>query len=429
MTHARQPLPKSLYADTAIPAVETPPLSGERSADVAIVGGGFTGLSTALHLAEKGIRPIVLEANEPGWGASGRNGGQVNPGLYPDPSGILAAFGQERGQRALSFSSDAPNVVFRLIERQQIQCEAAQTGTLRVAYNQEGLARTKETFTQLQASGSPVMWRDADALAAATGTNRYVGGMLFPQGGKVNPLGYARGLAKAAINLGAVVHGGSPATRIERQGTRWKVTTPGGSVTADRLVLATNGYSDGLWPDLARSIVPLFSTIAATEPLPPEVAAEVMPSGSVLYEAGHVTVYYRLDAGGRLLMGGRARQRPLEDIADARHLIDYAHRLFPQLNGRQWTHAWNGQLAITPDYFIHVHEPAENVHVCLGYNGRGVAMATAMGMALAERVAGGRAEDLPIPVTGIRPMPFHAFWKTGVDLRILYGRIRDRLGL
>jgi len=140
-------------------------------------------------------------------------------------------------------------------------------------------------------------------------------------------------------------------------------------------------------------------------------------------------VYYRLDAGGRLLMGGRARQRPLEDIADARHLIDYAHRLFPQLNGRQWTHAWNGQLAITPDYFIHVHEPAENVHVCLGYNGRGVAMATAMGMALAERVAGGRAEDLPIPVTGIRPMPFHAFWKTGVDLRILYGRIRDRLGL
>lgn len=429
MSFQRQPLPKSLYAETAIPPVATPPLDGEQTTDVVIVGGGFTGLSTALHLAERGIRATVLEAHEPGWGASGRNGGQVNPGLYPNPDEILAELGPEQGRRALGFSGGAPDVVFRLIERHQIQCEAAQTGTLRVAFNNEGLGRSRATFEQLKASGSPVQWRDAQALAAATGTDRYVGGMLFPQGGKVNPLGYARGLAQAAINLGAVVHGGSPATRVERQGSRWQVTTPTGKVTADRLVLATNGYSDALWPDLAKSIVPLFSTIAATEPLSPELAKQVMPAGSVLYEVGHVTVYYRLDAQHRLLMGGRATQRPLEHIEDAKHLIDYAHLLFPQVQGLRWTHAWNGQLAITPDHFIHVHEPAENVHVCLGYNGRGVAMATAMGMALAERIDGGRADELPIPVTGIRPMPFHAFWKTGVDIRILYGRIRDRLGL
>ena len=158
-----------------------------------------------------------------------------------------------------------------------------------------------------------------------------------------------------------------------------------GTVRADKLVLATNGYTDDVWPGLRRSIVPVFSAIVASEPLP----RRAMPTRSVLYEMGRVTVYYRFDRANRLLMGGRSLQRDISDPRELQYLIDYAERLWPELRGVRWTHAWSGQLAITPDHYPHVHEPDESVLVCLGYNGRGVAMSTAMGPQLARRVIGG----------------------------------------
>jgi glycine/D-amino acid oxidase-like deaminating enzyme len=425
----RIPLPRSLYAETARPAVPTPPLDGDRRVSVAVVGGGFTGLSAALHLAERGVDVAVLEAQEPGWGASGRNGGQVNPGLKHDPDRIEADFGPDLGGRMVAMSGNAPNLVFELIRRHQISCEAQQSGTLRAAIHPRSAAAVRATAEQCARRGMPVTLLERAAVAQATGTGRYRCAMLDTRGGKVNPLGYARGLAQAALQAGAAVHGATPVTRMSRNGREWHLATPTGTVRAGQVVLATNGYTDDLWPGLRRSIVPVFSAIVASEPLAPALAAAIMPAQSVLYEAEAVTVYYRLDQSGRLLMGGRSPLRDITTPGELSYLVRYARRLWPQLDGVRWTHAWSGQLAITPDHYPHLHEPAPGVIACLGYNGRGVAMATAMGPQLARRILGEGGGGIDMPVTTMRQIPLHALWRSAVAARVVYGRIHAFLGL
>jgi glycine/D-amino acid oxidase-like deaminating enzyme len=266
---------------------------------------------------------------------------------------------------------------------------------------------------------------DRDVISGLTGTDRYVGALLDRRGGQLNPLGYARGLAAAAMQAGAAVFGGTKVLRVVKNGSRWHLATPTGTVTAEKIILATNGYTDDLWPGLRRSIVPVYSAIVASEPVPDAV----MPTRSSLYEMGNVTVYYRKDRDNRILMGGRSAQRDVSRPKELQSLIDYAVRLWPALRGVRWTHAWSGQLAITTDHYPHIHEPEETVLVCLGYNGRGVAMSTAMGVELARRAIGGREADIAMPITGIRQIPLHGLWKSAVGARVAYGRVRDFLGL
>lgn len=425
----RKPLPPSLYAETAIPAVPTPPLDGDARVSVAVIGGGFTGLSTALHLAQQGVDTAVLEAHEPGWGASGRNGGQVNPGLKHDPDQVEKDFGPDLGGRMIALSGNAPNVVFNLVQQHQIACEAIQSGTLRGAFQRKPEAGIRATGAQWAKRGAPVEVLERDDAAAITGTDRYSAALLDRRGGQVNPLSYARGMARAAMAAGARVHGSTPALRVAKESGLWRIDTPSGTVRADKLVLATNGYTDDLWGGLRRSLVPVYSAIVATEPLPEAVARSITPTRSVLYEMGEVTVYYRLDQQGRLLMGGRSVQRDVSRPEDLRYLIDYSERLWPAIKGARWTHGWSGQIAATTDHYPHVHEPDESVLVCLGYNGRGVAMSSAMGPELARRVVGGAAARFDMPVTNIREIPFHGLWPHAVRLRVTYGRVRDFLGL
>ncbi|MBI1777304.1 MAG: FAD-binding oxidoreductase [Proteobacteria bacterium] len=422
-------LPPSLYAETARPPVATPALDGDRRVACAIIGGGFTGLSAALHLAEKGVDAIVLEAREPGWGASGRNGGQVNPGLKHDPDRIERDFGPDLGSRMVALSWNAPTVVFDLIRRHQIACEARQAGTLRAAFDKRHAAEIRVSFEQGQRRGMPVELLEGETLRAATGTGRYLAAMLDRRGGHVNPLGYARGLADAALRAGARIYGGTPAHILSREGSVWRIQTPTGNVRAERVVLATNAYTDGLWPGLSRSVVPVYSGIVASESLSDDLARGIMPGRASLYEVAGITTYYRLDSSNRLLMGGRSPLREIEAPGELDYLRRYAHRLFPALDGIGWSHGWSGQLAITPSHYPHIHEPADGVIACLGYNGRGVAMATVMGQEIARRVEGGRSVDIDMPITTLKEIPFHGLWRIGVGLRVLYGRIRDRLGI
>jgi len=407
----------------------TPALQGDRRTDVAIVGGGFTGLSAALHLAEAGANVVLLEAQEPGWGASGRNGGQVNPGLKHDPDQIERDFGAAMGARMVAFSADAPNKVFALVQRYQITCEANQSGTLRAAYTKRSSASIRALADQCARREMPIDLLERVAVQEATGTARYICALRDRRGGFVNPLGYARGLAQAALQAGASIHGDTPVTRIQRDGAGWRVQAADGSVTASTAILATNGYTGDLWPGLRRSVVPVFSGITATEPLPPALAARILPSRSVVYEAETLTTYYRLDAFNRLLMGGRSTMRDQSGPDGFAYLSRYAQRLWPDLAGVKWTHGWNGQLALTTDHYPHFHEPAPGVLVCLGYNGRGVAMATAMGAELARRALGTPAADLNMPLTDLREIPFHGLWRQAATARVVYGRIRDSLGL
>jgi glycine/D-amino acid oxidase-like deaminating enzyme len=423
----RKPLPPSLYADTARPAIATPPLDGDRRVSIAIVGGGFTGLSTALHLAEKGVDVAVLEAHEPGWGASGRNGGQVNPGLKHDPDEVEEHFGPDLGRRMVELAWNAPKVVFHLTTRHQIVCEARQTGTLRAAITENSARDVRRSFEQATGRRMPVELLERSQIGEATGTRRYICALLDRRGGHINPLGFARGLAQAAVQAGAKVHGATPVTSLSRNGLMWRLETPSGTVHAERVILATNGYSDDLWPGLRQTLVPVYSGIVATEPLPEEVARDVFPKRSSLYELGRVTVYYRLDASNRLLMGGRCQQRDVTHATEMPFLARYAHRLWPRLQAFKFTHGWNGQVAITMDHYPHIHEPAPGVLICLGYNGRGVAMATAMGPELARRVMGAATSEINMPITDLKGIPLHGFWKVGVTARIVYDRMRDYL--
>jgi glycine/D-amino acid oxidase-like deaminating enzyme len=427
--HSEKPLPPSLYAETAIPPLDLPRLEGETRASVVVIGGGITGLSSALHLAERGINVLLLEAQQPGFGASGRNGGHVNPGLKPDPDDVESDFGA-LGHRMVQFSYAAPEALFRLVERHQIRCEAQQGGTLRAATTAATLAGLQKLSAQYQSRGLTARLLDRQGSAIATGTPRYHGILRDPSGGSVNPLGYSRGLARAAIAAGARIHANSPAIKLERQtGGGWRVATPSGAVAADRIVIGTNGYTDNLWPGLRQSIVPVWSGITATEPLSEAQLRQVMPGGGVLYELGSITVYYRVDATNRLLMGGRSKLREMGGPAGFGYLQRYAEKLWPVLRGIRWGHGWNGQLGMTADHYPHLHEPEPDVLIALGYNGRGVAMATAMGGLVARRIGGEVAEGLDMPFTDLKPIPFHAFWPLAVQGRLAWGRMKDRLGL
>src|SRR5215472_11428509 len=254
------PLSPALWSATSAPASPTPAFEESTSADVCIVGGGFAGLSTALHLAERGIRVVVLEAREPGWGASGRNGGQVIPGLKFDPDEITRMYGAERGQRVIEFAGGTADVVFDLIEKHHMDVPRLRNGWIQGAHTSASVDLVKSRAEQWSRLGAPVEFLDKSAVAGLLGTEKYLGGWLDRRGGAIQPLSYARGLARAALAAGARIYGETPATRLVRTGARWTVETGRGStVTADRVVICTNGYSGDLWPELRQTAIPVNS--------------------------------------------------------------------------------------------------------------------------------------------------------------------------
>ncbi|GBR17093.1 NAD(P)/FAD-dependent oxidoreductase [Gluconobacter frateurii] len=415
----------SLYARKG-PGLSLAPLAGQTSAETVVIGAGLTGISTALHLAEVGKDVVVLDTHEPGWGASGRNGGQVNPGLKTPPEQVLKDFGPTIGARLVDNAWNAPDLVFDLIARHSIDCDAARGGTIRAATASSQLDALRELTRQCENYSGPATWLTAADMMQRTGASVYAGGMIDARGGQIDPLAYTRGLAKAAISAGARIHDQSRVRSVVRRGTGWAVATDRGEVVAQSVVMATNGYSGRLLDKMRRSIIPLFSAIVATEPLPGALRAKILAKREVVYELGEITTYYRVDAQGRFLMGGRSASHDLHGPDAFPYLKARALKLWPELKTIQWTSGWNGQLAMTLDHYPHYHEPARGLVACLGYNGRGVAMATLMGQNLADVLQGG--EPL-FPAQPIKPVPLHFGWKAGVIAGIVRGRLKDRFGL
>ena len=420
-------LPKSLWAATATPAISYPRLAGDVAADCVIVGGGFTGLSTALHLAARGLKAVLVEANEPGWGASGRNGGQVIPGLKLDPSELRARYGEERGRRLTATVGATADLVFDLIDLHGIDCNARRGGWIQGAPGPKGLAEVRNRAKEWAALGADVSVLDRDEVGARLGGGDYVGAFLDRRGGTINPLSYARGLARAAAAAGAVIHGDSPAVALERAGQRWKVSTPAGSVTASHGVLCTNAYTDRLWPGLAESVVPVLSSVVATEPLSDNLRKAILPRREGVSETRRVLNWFSIDRDGRLIFGGRASQRETDDPLAFSPVLSRLRSLLPILGEPRLQFRWAGYVALTTDHVPHLNELAPNLYAGLGYNGRGVAMSTMMGKLLAERVAGAREQDIPLPPTPIERIPFHGWRATAIALAIGWKRLQDRL--
>lgn len=423
-------LANSMWTATAGPAPPCPPLEGELESEVAIVGGGYTGLSAALHLAERGIGAVLLEAHRPGWGASGRNGGQVIPGLKEDPDEVERLLGPTFGRRAIRLSAAAADLVFELIARHGIACDAVRAGWIQPAPDEAGVALQQARVRQWQRRGAPVEWLDRAAVSEALGTGLYRGGLLDRRGGSVQPLAYAQGLAAAAAAAGARICGGSPAVRIERRGEGWRVATRRGAVHARTVLVCTNGYSDGLVPGLARTVVPVTSVQVASAPLSANLRRSILPGGEAASDTRRLLVYFRLDAAGRLVIGGRGAYGERAVRAAQARLARLARRMFPQLpDDLPFEHAWGGLVALTENHLPQLCEPAPGLVAAGGYNGRGIAMATAMGRVLADKASGVPDAELDFPLTRLRPIPFHALRRPAVALAVAAKAVRDRLGL
>ena len=423
-------LPAGLWTATATPALTSRPLEGEHRADVCVIGGGFTGLSAALHLAEGGASVVVLEAGEVGAGASGRNGGQVIPGLKLDPSEIEALLGPERGARLIEIVGGAADFVFGLVRRHGIECDARQDGWIKACHRDATLRPAAHTAREWSQRGAAVEELDRVRIAELIGSDAYVGGYVDHRGGVVQPLSFTRGLARAAARAGARIHERSLAATPRRVGGEWLVTTPRGSVRSSQVIIGTNGYTDlaganGPWPALAQTVVPVYSYIAATRPLSADLRLKILPKGQAVSDSRRLLRYYRLDAAGRMVMGGRGKSRESSLRSDYASIIASAVELYPQLAACEWEFVWGGKVALTLDHVPHLHELAPGVHAALGYNGRGVAMATVMGKLLADRVQG--RGDGVFPATPIRPVPLHRWRRPVFELIVAWKRALDRL--
>lgn len=420
-------LPPSLWSATARPGAMTPPLSENKRVDVAIVGAGYTGLVTALRLAESGISVCVLDAGEPGWGASGRNGGQVIPGLKYDPDQLIQRYGEERGERIIEACGGAADEVFSLIREYSIACEASRKGWIQPAVSAVSMKALEHRARQWQQRGIAAEVLDRDAVCQRLGTQNYLGGWVDPRAGSLHPLNYARGLAKSALGRGVTIHSQSRVTDLRRVGPQWQLTTAqGNTVSADSVVLATNGYTDNLWPGLRQTVLAANSFIIATRPLPPELRKTILPGGEVCSDARRLLLYFKMDAQGRLLLGGRGPFAEPTRAGDWTHLERSMVMLFPQLAGVAVEYRWSGRIALNQSVLPQLHEPQPGLSILMGYNGRGIAMSTVLGKHLAARVAGTES-DFPFPVTPIRSIPFHSLQRLYVAAGITYYRMLDAL--
>lgn len=410
---------------------ERPPISTLDSAlraDVVVIGAGYLGLAAALQLAEQGTNVIVLDAQGPGYGASGRNGGQLIPGLKHDPDDLATLYGAALAERLVEFAGAAPDRVFGLIDRYRIDCDPVRKGWIQGAHNATALAAVQSRARQWIDRGASAELLDARAVTHAVGCapGVYQGGWIDRRAGSLHPLNYALGLASAAMSCGVRIFGRTTASRIDRVNNHWVVSTAqGASVTASQVVIATNAYTDDLWPKLRTSIIPAQSFQIATDPLPPSLRASMLRDRPVVSDARRLLHYYRFDAEGRFVMGGRGTLSAPRGFDDFRHILRAVAKTFPQLSDVPARFAWAGRLAMTRDGMPHVHQPVPGITIALGCNGRGIALTTAMGQEIAQNLLTGAA--LPLTGSAVRPIPLHGMHRLYVSLLVQYYKIRDML--
>jgi len=361
-----------------------------RTARVAIVGGGYAGLSAALELAKQGIDAVVLEAAELGFGASTRNGGAVSGGVNVGKSftGRVIDIDRARAERVLSDAGDAFGLVDWLIDEEQIDCFWEKPGRFVGAWTKAHFEAQSRRLGLLNAAAqSGAYMVPAERQREEIDSRYYHGGMVVERSGKLHPALYYKGLLEACRRRGVSVCAKATVARIARVGNGWQVDTSRGEVAAGDIVIATNGYTGTLTPALRRRIVPIASHIIATEELPPDLASSLIPKGRTLSDTRRVLCYYRMSPDGRrMVFGGRARFTQVEAAISAPILHRYMTARFPQLRGAKVTHAWTGNTAFTLDALPHMGESA-GLHYCLGCNGSGIAMMTYLGWQTARKIA------------------------------------------
>jgi len=396
--------PISLWDKSAIERDYSAVMDGAQSAEVVIVGGGFTGLSTALHAAEKGLDCLVLEANHIGYGGSGRNVGLVNAGLWLPPQDVRAKLGEARGSALIDLLGSAPAYVFSLIEKHKIQCEPTRTGTIHAAHSPAGFADLARRAEEWHRLGAPVDLLSREEAARKIGTLSFYGGLLDRRAGTINPMAYARGLARSASAAGARIFTGVRVISLKRAGDRWRIETTNGPVDAKHVVLGTEAYSDALWPGMNTALTIIHYFQFATEPLGAK-AEGILNERQGLWDTGSIMFSLRRDAYDRLIIGSMGSVIGGLGGLSKRWAAKNLQRLFPDLGPVKFETAWHGRIGMTPDHLPRIHRLAEGLYTPIGYNGRGITPGTMFGRAMAELLSGGAEDDLPLPISPLRKAP------------------------
>jgi sarcosine oxidase len=356
-----------------------------------------------LHLAEAGIDTALLEAQGPGFGASGRNGGQVISCFKDDPESMVALFGKDVGERINALGANAGALVESLITRHGIDCAYRRDGWLMAVPGRRGLPALENRARQWQERGMPVRILNRSETTALVGADIYEAAYLNPMGGQLNPLSFARGLARGAIAQGVKLHTNSPVRSITREGQQWRVATAHGAVLANQVVVATGAYTTDVVPSLKESILPVQSIQVATPPLPEEIRRTILPLGHAVADTRRLLLYFRFNEQGRFVFGGRGSlNRDAVAANHAKAVVDSMCRSFPQLAGIPIDHVWAGQVDITPERRVRIHE-------------------------LADALASGNLRNAPLPVTPLRPVPFHSFRLPAMVLAAQWFRLLDKI--
>ncbi|MEP3276897.1 MAG: FAD-binding oxidoreductase [Stappiaceae bacterium] len=418
----------SYYSATATEVPDRPELNGHVQTDVCVVGGGYTGLNAALTLAQKGYRVVLLEAQKIGWGASGRNGGQLHSGQRREQEWLESKLGLGRAKALWKLAEDAKHHVKSLIRDHDIACDW-QDGLIHAMHKKRYVAEERASIDHMQQvyGYEALTPLDRQQLSDAIGTDTYYGGSRDGEAGHLHPLNFALGIARAAEQAGANLHENSAVIKIE-QGKQSTVKTATASVTADAVVLAGNGYMQGLNATMDSCVMPINNFIATTAPLSEDQAHSLIPGNEAVSDSRFVIYYWRLTADRRLLFGGGetySRTFPGDIAAFVRpHIL----KTYPQLNNLSIEHAWGGTLAVTSNRMPFLQRQTSSIYTAAGFSGHGVAIATMAGHCIAEAIAGDQEKfDLFATVPTVR-FPGGVLLRAPIlALAMTWFAIRDRL--
>jgi sarcosine oxidase len=393
-----------VWGATAPAARSWPALDGPLDTDIAIVGAGYTGLSTALHLVESGQRPVVLEAREPGFGASGRNTGWLEPNWWMKrPRDIDAMFGVELGAELTRWVASGPLLLQRWIDRYGLRVPLDDRGLLMASDRPDKADALASEVEEWQRVGVDHAYVDATELEAYVPTRRYRGAMLLRHGATLNPLTLCRELARAVVECGGQIFGGSPVAGIERRDGRWELRTPSGRVAAKRLVLATDAYTRALWPQLGRSYATWQAAVVASEPYP--ALARVLPRSVAFADLGLANVFTLRKPDGRLVTATLAPVR--RGLSPREVAVPFARkfaRVFPELPAPRWQFRHYGEIGISRDMMVRLCALGPDAWTVYGYSGTGMNMALLLGGKLAQLAAAGVQSAPAFPITPLAPV-------------------------
>jgi glycine/D-amino acid oxidase-like deaminating enzyme len=421
--------PQSLWAAATPSGPDLPELTGSAQADVIVIGAGFTGLSTALHLREAGVDVAIVEAMEPGWGASGRNNGQVIPTLSrPDPDDIVARHGAA-GERFVTLLRDSASTLFDLVRRYQIQAEQEQVGWVQPVHSPGRIRIAERRVRQWSKRGAAVELLSREQTRQMLGSDAWFGGFWNRTGGHINPLALSRGLARVVLERGGRIYARSPAISFERQDGRWVVTTKNGQISGRALIVATNAYtgefSKSLMPDIAHEVMPVLSWQMATQPLSDSARSSIIPGRQAMSDTHGELYFARYDARNRLVTGGAVIGPGNKPERLKLMVAERLKRLWPQIGPVAFDYVWNGYVGMTTDFLPRIHRLGPDAYGWTGCNGRAVALSIALGDELSKAVRGIPEGDLALPFSDPVPIAAHGLLRRLAPWMLMLYRRRD----